>query len=335
MFSEMNEYYESAKKGMYGNNSKEQRKQNGQFFTPPELGARMLEKYDCTLEEFKNKTILDNCCGSGMLLAYALIAGADPKKVFGIELDPEILKIARRELGKFGVPEHNIHLGNALNKWCYVFPESELAERFSGLVYSFDTDKDEKGKVNLSLSSAGDYPNYTGQTMKFDYIIANPPFRRKNADAINKMCIATAKKAVILNTKLSFGKLANKFEIEYAGLFGADADQRVYIGVSGGKSKLEKLYEPQECDPENPPPVERSVLCTAYIQSTSSYLHEGQSVEALWNRENIAPKKLGNGYSYILFDTEKQKSDFIAELEKSVNPDKFLYYAFGGWYEAA
>ena len=31
----------------------------GQFFTPPELCVSMLEMYDCNLEEFATKTILD------------------------------------------------------------------------------------------------------------------------------------------------------------------------------------------------------------------------------------------------------------------------------------
>lgn len=149
MIIQMTVYYESVKNRMYGSKSKEERAKNGQFFTPPNLGAKMLEKYDCTLEEFKSKTILDPTCGSGLLLAYACIAGANPKMVFGIELDPDILRIAQNELSKFGVPKYNIHWGNALNNDCYIFPESEFEQEHKGCIYSFNPDIGEVGQVSF------------------------------------------------------------------------------------------------------------------------------------------------------------------------------------------
>ena len=60
--------------------------------------SKMLEKYDCDLKEFREKTILDPTCGSGLLLLDALIAGTEPDRVFGIELDEEVLKLAHDRL---------------------------------------------------------------------------------------------------------------------------------------------------------------------------------------------------------------------------------------------
>lgn len=168
--------------------------------------------------------------------------------------------------------------------------------------------------------------------MTFDYVFANPPYFTKNADSINRMCLAVSRKAVILNTKLSFRTLYKRFAIYYIGFFGCDADQRVYIGVSGGRSRLVMRYKHQDCDKESLPPVERSVIVPFAINAARRYRHEGKSTEALWNRENIT-REIGGAYKYILFDTEKEKQDFIAELEKSDDKDRFMYFAFGGWYE--
>ena len=49
----------------------------------------MLEKFDNL-----DGNILDPTLGAGGLIAAAIIAGADPAKCYGIELDPDILKIA-------------------------------------------------------------------------------------------------------------------------------------------------------------------------------------------------------------------------------------------------
>ena len=71
----------------------------------------MLEKFDTV----KNKDILDPTVGAGGRIAAAIIAGADPKRCYGIELDPEVLEIARKRLGNLGVPSNNLILGNALD----------------------------------------------------------------------------------------------------------------------------------------------------------------------------------------------------------------------------
>lgn len=99
---------------MYADKTLQERQDFGQFFTPPELSIRMLEKLD-SLEG----TILDPTCGAGNLLAAAIAAGADPKKCYGIELDEDILLIAQSRLKD--VPAENLHRGNALYEECYEF----------------------------------------------------------------------------------------------------------------------------------------------------------------------------------------------------------------------
>ena len=110
------EEYIHWKDKMYADNSLSRRKDFGQFFTPPELSIKMLEKFDNT-----DGTILDPCCGAGNLLAAAIKAGFDPNKVYGIEIDEEILKIAHSRLVPLGVPKCNIHLGDALDSNSYNF----------------------------------------------------------------------------------------------------------------------------------------------------------------------------------------------------------------------
>ena len=114
--SAIKEEYIHWKDKMYADNSLSRRKDFGQFFTPPELSIKMLEKFDNT-----DGTILDPCCGAGNLLAAAIKAGFDPNKVYGIEIDEEILKIAHSRLVPLGVPKCNIHLGDALDSNSYNF----------------------------------------------------------------------------------------------------------------------------------------------------------------------------------------------------------------------
>ena len=120
---------------MYANKTLSERQDFGQFFTPPELTIKMLEKF----ENLEGK-ILDPALGAGNLLAAAIKAGADPKNIYGIELDSEILKIAADRLSSLGVPSENIHLGNTLNEDCYHFSAD----------YSFKPDEGENGTVYIN-----------------------------------------------------------------------------------------------------------------------------------------------------------------------------------------
>lgn len=133
---ESEEYLNEIKSGtdQYGGLTKEERDELGAFYTPPTLCADMLEMYDCTLQEFATKTILDPTCGSGNLIMAALIAGISiskdyPKNVFGNELSLKPLELCRKRFTHYcethGLKEYDkdfwkyhLHLGNALNADC-------------------------------------------------------------------------------------------------------------------------------------------------------------------------------------------------------------------------
>lgn len=95
----------------YANNDKKERQKLGQFFTPPELVIRMIEKFT----SINDDDILDPCVGSGNLLVGCIIAGADPKRCYGIELDENQAEICRNRLEKYGVPRENIITGSVFD----------------------------------------------------------------------------------------------------------------------------------------------------------------------------------------------------------------------------
>ena len=106
--------YDSWRDKLWAGKTKEERQKLGQFATPPQLTIKMLEKFD-SLEG----NVLDPCLGAGNLIAAAIIAGADPSKCYGIELDEEVLGVARMRLAKLGVPPCNLILGDALDPKSY------------------------------------------------------------------------------------------------------------------------------------------------------------------------------------------------------------------------
>lgn len=108
--------YDAWKEIQYVGKDKKERQKLGQFFTPPQLIIRMLEKFE-SLEG----NVLDPCLGAGGLIAAAVLAGADPSKCYGIELDPSVLELAKRRLAKLGVPEQNLRQGDALDPKSYEF----------------------------------------------------------------------------------------------------------------------------------------------------------------------------------------------------------------------
>lgn len=103
----------------YANRSAEERQKSAQFYTPPEITFALLEKF----ESVEDKDILDPASGCGGLLAACIIAGADPKRVYGVEIDPDIVKISKERLAALGVPPENIQLANALSPSSYDFSE--------------------------------------------------------------------------------------------------------------------------------------------------------------------------------------------------------------------
>ena len=114
--NKIQEEYDAWANMQYAGKDKKERQKLGQFFTPPQLTIRMLEKFE-NLEG----NVLDPCLGAGGLIAAAVIAGADPSKCYGIELDPSILEVAKKRLAKLGVPEKNLIQGNALDPKSYEF----------------------------------------------------------------------------------------------------------------------------------------------------------------------------------------------------------------------
>lgn len=108
------EEYNSWTDKQYGSKTLEERKELDAIFTPPELTIQMIEKFD----SIENKTILDPTCGTGNLLVACILAGANPKMIYGNELDEEFLNLAKERLIPYGVPEQNLHQGNVLEDDC-------------------------------------------------------------------------------------------------------------------------------------------------------------------------------------------------------------------------
>ena len=122
--------YKAWEDQQYAGMDKKERQKMGAFFTPPELSIKMLEKFDSVTD----KDILDPTLGAGGLIAAAIIAGADPSRCYGIELDPNVLAVAKRRLVKLGVPPCNLIQGDALDPVNYdKFNETPASKTFAAL----------------------------------------------------------------------------------------------------------------------------------------------------------------------------------------------------------
>jgi type I restriction-modification system DNA methylase subunit len=134
------EEYNSWMDCQYNGKDKKERQKMSQFFTPPPLTIKMLEKF----ESITNKSILDPTAGAGGLIAAAIIAGANPKMCYGIELDNEILTVCKKRLAKLGVPPCNLIQGDALDSTNYdKFVECSF-DTFA-IVYKIDNNNIEIG----------------------------------------------------------------------------------------------------------------------------------------------------------------------------------------------
>lgn len=125
------EDYESCKDTMYGKLTDKERKALGAFYTPPNLVIKMIEKFN-DLEG----DICDPCVGAGLLLSGCIIAGANPKKCYGIELDAGQAELCRNRLEKYGVPRENIVTGDCLdNKTWEKLPCYKKEFKFGGMSF--------------------------------------------------------------------------------------------------------------------------------------------------------------------------------------------------------
>ena len=131
--------YDSWRDKLWAGKTKEERQKLGQFATPPQLTIKMLEKFD-SLEG----NVLDPCLGAGNLIAAAIIAGADPSKCYGIELDPVVHKVAQLRLSKLGVPPCNIVQGDALDPKSY----EEKLQSFASAAYAI-VHKEDSGNISI------------------------------------------------------------------------------------------------------------------------------------------------------------------------------------------
>lgn len=114
------EEYNNFVEIQYCGKTKAERQTMSQYYTPPELTIRMLEKFDDL-----NDSIIDPTAGAGGLIAAAIIAGADPKQCFAIELDKKIYEgVLVPRLTKLGVPKENIRRGDALDPAAWDFSKS-------------------------------------------------------------------------------------------------------------------------------------------------------------------------------------------------------------------
>lgn len=114
--TDIEEEYKSWFENQYGNTTKAERKKLGAVFTPPKVTIQLLEMLDNL-----NGNILDPCCGSGNLLAAAIIAGAEPNNIYGNEYDERFVKLCQDRLEKMGVPRWHIHQGDATKEECIKF----------------------------------------------------------------------------------------------------------------------------------------------------------------------------------------------------------------------
>lgn len=91
-------------------NDLSERQKKGQFFTPPELIIRMIEKFTSL-----DGCFIDPCAGSGNLLVGLIAAGVDPENIFYNEFDENEYAAGKKRLIALGVPETNFTNMDALS----------------------------------------------------------------------------------------------------------------------------------------------------------------------------------------------------------------------------
>lgn len=77
----------------------------GAYFTPAGIASNAVE-IACR----GSGTFLDPCCGSGQFLLQAVKQGVPPGSIYGVDIDPEAVMIARANLLTAGVDTHEINI---------------------------------------------------------------------------------------------------------------------------------------------------------------------------------------------------------------------------------
>ena len=197
--------FEQWKDSQYSGKSTAERQKLGQFFTPPQLSIQMLEKFNDLAGD-----ILDPTTGAGGLLAAAVIAGADPKRCYGIELDPATALLCRERLAKLGVPRSNIKVGDALSDGSYEFEEpaeKEIYFRVEDLGFS---------RVKIFVEMNG--KKVTQREVMVDFSEREEAIKKKFERLHQVFKLADGKKVKLYSEKLQGRlKFINAFFKKYVG----------------------------------------------------------------------------------------------------------------------
>src|SRR5258706_492951 len=71
------------------------RNKEGIYYTPVDIVNDLLT---FKKDELENKTFCDPCCGSGNFLVRALELGINPENIFGFDIDPIAVEIAKKRI---------------------------------------------------------------------------------------------------------------------------------------------------------------------------------------------------------------------------------------------
>ena len=166
LLSQVTEEYNSWVDSQYASNSKDKRKELGQYYTPPTLIMSLLDKFDYNSDDFKNKKIIDPTSGAGGLLIGCFYAGANIENLYGIELDKNILEnVCWKRFDRIidneskwtdeekkrlkSIIRKHIHWGDALDKRCYSFEDDKEAAQYAEWKKEQDNIEKEKQKKKI------------------------------------------------------------------------------------------------------------------------------------------------------------------------------------------
>ncbi len=77
--------------------SEAHRNREGIYYTPDDIAQNMMSTIPCS-ESLAHKKFLDPCCGTGNFMVEALRLGFAPENIYGYDIDPKAITIARRRV---------------------------------------------------------------------------------------------------------------------------------------------------------------------------------------------------------------------------------------------